>query len=209
MIPIPTCNRLDGSRYITYEQMNLINEFRLHSLEYAMWSRALATVLKFQTDSIDAVYERLLQEPVDMYKVARSFYGPEISEQYLNYFTQQVIAYRNLTEALINGDYQKADQYWKSWNDTGDQIADFLARINPYWERAQWQQLFQKYHLMVYYETLAIITGDYKKEIEIYDRIIDHSTIMADYMSRGLIQNLASDSPETSPSAQPENNPTV
>jgi len=174
-----------------------------------MWSRALATVLKFRTDSIDAVYERLLQEPDDMYKVARNFYGPEISEQYLYYFTQQVITYRNLTEALINSDYQKADQYWKSWNDTGDQIAEFLARINPYWERTQWQQLFQKYHLMVYYETLAIIAGDYKKEIEIYDRIIDHTIMMADYMSRGLIQNLASDSPETSLPAQPNENPTV
>lgn len=209
MFTIPTCNRLDGSRYITYEQMNLINEFRLHSLEYAMWSRALATVLKFGTDSIDAVYERLLREPVDIYKVARNFYGPDMSEQYLDYLTQQVINFRNLTEALINNNYQKADHYWKSWNHTGEQIADFLARINPYWDKAYWQRLLEEYHLMVYYEILAILTGDYKREIEIFDRVIDHTIIMADYMSRGLMLNLAGTAPGENPSAQPQDNPTV
>jgi len=209
VFPIPACTQIDGSRYLTYEQMNLINEFRLHSLEYAMWSRALATVLKFQTDSIDAVYERLLREPADIYRTARNFYGPLISEQYLNYLTQQVINFRNLTEALIDNDHQRADQYWERWNQTGDQIADFLASINPYWERAQWQRLLQAYHLMMYYQVMAIISGDYRREIDIYDRIVDHTIIMADYMSRGLMQNLASASPETSPPVQPEENPAV
>lgn len=209
MFPIPTCNRFDGSRYITYEQMNLINEFRLHSLEYAMWSRALATSLKFRTDSIDAVYERLLREPVDIYRAARNFYGPEMSEQYLDYLTQQVINYRNLTEALINNDYQNADRYWQNWRKTGDQIADFLARINPYWERSQWQRLLEEYHLMVYYQILAIISGDYRREIDIFDRIVDHTISMADYMSRGLMLNLAATSPGENPPAQPEDNPAV
>lgn len=164
----------------------------------------MATVLKFRTDSIDAVYERLLREPVDIYRTARNFYGPHLSEQYLNYLTQQVINFRNLTEALIHNDYQAADRYWQNWNHTGAQIADFLVRINPYWERAQWQQLLQEYHLMIYYEILAILSGDYKREIEIFDRIVDHTIIMADYMSRGLMLNLAEASPGTSPPAQPE-----
>ena len=189
--------------------MNLINEFRLHSLEYALWSRALANALKFRTDSIDAVYERLLREPLDIYRTARNFYGPEMSEQYLNYLTQQVISFRNLTEALINNDYQNADRYWQSWNHTGDQIADFLAGLNPYWDKALWQQLLQEYHLMVYYEILAILSGDYRREIEIFDRIVDHTIIMADHMSRGLIQNLAHTAPEASPPAQSEDNPAV
>lgn len=209
MFPIPTCNRLDGSRYITYEQMNLINEFRLHSLEYAMWSRALANALKFQTESIDATYERLLREPVDIYRTARNFYGPEMSEQYLNYLTQQAITFRNLTEALINNDHQNANRYWQSWRSTGDQIADFLARSNPYWERSQWQRLLEEYHLMVYYEILAILSGEYRRGIEIYDRIVDHTIIMADYMSRGLMRNLANVSPEENPPAQPDGNTAV
>ena len=209
MIAIPTCNRLDGSRYITYEQMNLINEFRLHSLEYAMWSRALANALKFQTESIEAVYERLLREPADIYRTARNFYGPEISEQYLNYLTQQVINFRNLTEALINNDHLKADESWRNWNRTAEQIAEFLARINPYWERAQWVQLLQEYHLMVYYEILAILSGDYGRGIDIFDRVVDHTIIMADYMSRGLMMNLVNVSPEASPPAQTGDNPAV
>lgn len=174
-----------------------------------MWSRALANALKFQTASIDAVYERLLREPVDIYRTARNFYGPELSEQYLGYLTQQVINFRNLTEALIYNDFQNADRYWQSWKNTGDQIADFLAGINPYWDRAQWQQLLEEYHLMVYYEILAILTDDYRREIEIFDRIVDHTIIMADFMSRGLIQNLASRSPEAIPPAPPVENPAV
>ncbi len=175
--------------------MNLINEFRLHSLEYAMWSRELVHALKFQTESIEAIYERLHHEPVDMYETARSFYGPELSEQYLNYFTQQVITLRNLTEALIHNNYQAADQYWRDWNNTGVQIAEFLTQINPYWERAQWQQLLQEYHFMMYQEILAILSGDYRRGIDIFDRIVDHMIMMADYMSHGLMLNLATLSP--------------
>lgn len=184
--------------------MNLINEFRLHSLEYAMWSRALIYALKFQTDSIDAVYERLHHEPVEIYETARNFYGPQLSEQYLNYLTRQLITFRNLAEALVNNDYQAADRYWRDWNNTGEQIAEFLARTNPYWEKAQWQQLLQEYHLLMYYEILAILSGDYKRGVDIFDRIVDHMIIMADYMSRGLMLNLAEASPGASPPAQPE-----
>jgi len=133
-----------------------------------------------------------------MYETARNFYGPQLSEQYLNYYTQQVINFRNLTEALIHNDYQTADRYWLDWNNTGEQIAEFLARINPYWEKGQWQQMFQEFHFMMYYKILAIISGDYRRGIEIFDRIVDHSIQMADYMSRGLMLNLAATSPTAS-----------
>lgn len=195
----------EPSQYLTYEQMNLINDFRLHVLELALWSRILASAMKFQTDSVDEIYERLLRVPADLYDNMASFYGKETAEHFLTLLTQHIIIYRDLIEALLAGDNSTADESLRGWYQNADDIATFLASINLYWERGQWQNLLYQYLQMLGTEVLAIITGDYKREIEIFDRVVYHTTLLADYLSRGIMYNLATMPPIPSPEeSQPE-----
>ena len=62
MFQIPD-NTPSPPRYLTYEQMNLINQFRHVSFDLAMWAYAYTNALKDKSNRADALYAKLLDVP--------------------------------------------------------------------------------------------------------------------------------------------------
>ena len=171
--------------------MNVINEFRFHVLELALWGRSLALSLKYKLPNVDAVYVRLLEVPSHFYDSLSTFYGQEIAEEFLNLLTQHLITFRTLTEALLSGDHATADASFKQFYSNADAISEFFARISPYWDKRQWQNLLYQYIQLIYYHILAIVTDNYDQEIQIFDRIHYHTVLLGDYLARGVLYQLA------------------
>ncbi|HWQ77976.1 MAG TPA: hypothetical protein VN381_04130 [Anaerovoracaceae bacterium] len=71
-----------------------------------------------------------------------------------------------------------------------DDIADFLARINPYWDISQWQNLLYQLNSMIITEMVAMLSEEYDRELDIRDRLLKHSLMMGDYMARGVMHYL-------------------
>lgn len=187
--PTPAPSQLP---YLTYEQMNIINEFRFHVLELAIWGRSLALSLKYKLPDTEAIYARLLEVPSHFYDSMSTFYGQEIAEQFLNLLTQHLISFRTLTEALLSGDQAAADASLKQFYANADQISEFFARLSPFWDKRQWQNLLYQYIQMIYYHIQAIVTENHAMEIQIFDRIQYHTVLLGDYLARGVLYQLAS-----------------
>lgn len=181
--------------------MNIINEFRFHVLELAIWGRSLALSLKYKLPNVDAVYNRLLEVPSHFYDSLSTFYGQEIAEEYLNLLTQHLITFRTLTEALLSGDNAAADASIKQFYANADSISEFFARLSPYWDKRQWQNLLYQYIQLIYYHILAIVTNAYDQEIQIFDRISYYTILLGDYLARGVLYQLTT--MPALPSAQP------
>lgn len=178
------------NQYLTYEQMNLINDYRYYIQQMPIWARALAISLKYNLPSANVTFARFLQIPVALYDNVSTFYGMQAAEQFTNLLTQHIIIYRDLALSLVNKNNEEASANLAKWYQNADAIADFLARLNLYWDKEQLRVLLYQYKQMLYSELQAIISGDDQREIQINDRALYHSTLISDYISRGLLHNL-------------------
>lgn len=181
----------DQQRYLTYEQMNLINEFRYQTFLLGLWGRALIISIRYDLPNADATYRRLLEVPTAIYENLSTFYGMEQAERYINLLTQYLINFRDLIIAMKAGDSTGAGAAWQRWNQNVEDISSFFAQLNPYWDREQWRSLLYQYNQLIYQHILSILTDEYDQEILINDRILYHTALIADYQSRGLLHNLA------------------
>lgn len=176
---------------ISYEQMNIINQFRQLSMDFVTWDRALVHAIKFNTPNYTATFERLYNVPYQIYSIMSTFYGKAIAERYMTILNQMSLAYINLVTAINAGDAGKADEALKQLYGLGEVHAAFYAQLSPYWSLDQWQYMMYQYISSVYNGAIAILSGDYKAGIEIYDRAAEIAALMAEYSARGIMLNLA------------------
>lgn len=137
MFQIPD-NTTSPQRYLTYEQMTLINQFRQAAYNLAMWSYTYANALKDKANGADAIYAKLHETNYQYSHLLSQFYGQEISESYLNLLTQFGIGFRSLLEAMFSGNQEQADASLKEMYQIIDEASNFFASLNPYWDREQW-----------------------------------------------------------------------
>ncbi len=89
---------------------------------------------------------------------------------------------------MQKGNAKAVDQYTKLWYRNADQIADFLAGINPFWADEEWKTLLHEHLRMTMDEAVARLSGEYTKDIVIFDIIEEQALDMADAMSSGIIK---------------------
>ena len=68
----------------------------------------------------------------------------------------------------------KADDLRKKWYANADNIAEFLAVINPYWCEQKWRDMMYSHLSMTEKEAGIRLKKEYPKDIEIfeYERIV-------------------------------------
>lgn len=102
-------------------------------------------------------------------------------------FTAHLLIAADLVNAAKNGNSAEVEVQRKKWYANGEEIATFLSRINPYWDKAVWRDMFFMHLDMTEKEAVQILTKQYEKSIEQYDAIEEEALRMADYMAFGLI----------------------
>ena len=175
------------SEYLTYGQMNLINDFRYNILQLAMWTRAYINAVASDFGSLEGNTKKLHTIPDQFYSSLKPYMGEVIARAFQDYVFRHILAITNLTDAFKAGNNEDVDRYIAESYQIADEFSEFLAKSNLYWSKAQWYQLFADYLRMTLDEIIAIFSKQYERGIEIYDSIQYHGLIMADYLSRGVI----------------------
>lgn len=78
-----------------------------------------------------------------------------------------------------------------------DERARFFSSINPYWDEGLWKNLLYQYVQMINFIAVFLASGDYRQSLLIFDRISYLTALIADYLSRGIIANIAAHPPGT------------
>lgn len=187
-IPLETAPVQD--RYLTYEQMNLINSFRSFTMDMEIFKRFVASCIIIFENCFDALFARLLQVPYESFQQMSTYLGGDAAEKYLNQINQHIIIMVELLKALKAGNQQEVDELVVKWYQNADSTASYMASVNPYWSREQWQSLLYRDLSMTLSQAMAMTTKDYSKSVEIFDQLRFHSILMGDYMARGMMQLL-------------------
>jgi hypothetical protein len=183
MITLPAENNL----CLTFEQMNINSMFQglWTQLSVLMRSTIYSTLLSLP--SKDAMLEGLFDLPGEFKNAFQMFYGAEISQKFANLFTGFLGSAVQVMEGFKANDQEAIDQGTKGWYQNGHEIAVFLGAINLFWDSRQWSLLMNQYINLQIQMILFISSGEYKKEVEILNRVFDLASIMGSYMARGVI----------------------
>lgn len=193
---------LPEERYITYDQMNIINAFEKIWLHLSIWMRSYIKSVVYETRNLPFNAEQLLNIPYDFYGPFSLFYGTPTAQSFAAHMTDFIKAAMGVVEAIKNGDPILTNSRSIRWYETADELASFLARINVYWDENQWRYLLYQYIKLKIDEIHAIMDDNYEVEAELFNAIEDMVFLIASYMARGIIASNLQHAPEQNPPVQ-------
>lgn len=166
----------------------LMNTFRKLWSQHIMWTRSFIISTAAGLGDLDLVTKRLLRNPVDFANVLRMFYGDQKANKFKELLEQHLLIAADLVNSAKAQDAKGVEQARKEWYMNADDIASFLASINPYWSKREWQRLLYDHLKMTEDEAVKRLNGQYAEDIKIYDDIEDEALLMADEMSSGILK---------------------
>lgn len=173
---------------ITYSQMNLIFNSRIFYRRLTTWVRAYLISRYLGIGTEEELFGRLYLESADFGDMLRVVFGRELTENYTQLIDQATIAIRDLIDAQLSGDTEGINQNVARLFQNADDRAAFLASINPYWSESEWKRLEEAYVETSIEEANALISGNYNRDLELYDKLNSLTEEMGDYFAQGLYE---------------------
>lgn len=204
MFPIPdNTTVIEPNHFVTSREKYIMDRFQKHFLELAIWSRALIIALKFNLPNTEDIYKRLLEEPANFQQIMAAYLGIANPNLFRNYLEQFIADFWNLAVAVLANDTQRANESFRKLYQATDNMSEFLYNLNPSTSLEQWHDLLHRYVDMLYSEIYTIFSGDYTKDIELFDSIIDQSYLISDYLSNTVL-SVYHPAPATPPATTPQ-----
>lgn len=173
-------------------ELYLIKEYRLLWNQHAEWTRMAINAIIFELPNKAEEVNRLLQNPVDFGNALQVFYGRAKAARFTELLTEHLTLAAQMIEAMMAGDCVEAARIRQRWYENGNEIASFLACINPCWSYMRWKEMFFMH--LDYVERLAttLLQQEYQENIDVYNQLELEAMEMADYMSAGIIRQFLS-----------------
>jgi len=181
-----TRNRLNSTP--CNRQINIINTMRKLWEQHSLWTRSTIISIVDELPDLPMVRARLLRNPTDFANALRPFYGRDRANRFEQLLRDHLVIAGQLVVNSKAGNMQAAAEDSRRWYDNADEIAAFLASINPYWTRQEWQAMLYEHLRLVAAEAAYRLDGQYQAGIMNYDAIEDQALRMADEMAEGIIQ---------------------
>ena len=176
------------TKKFTKSQVRLINKFRKLWEQHDVWTRSTIMSIAFNLPDLNLVIERLLRNPVDFGRVFAKYYGSKIGSEFSKLLRAHLVIAAQLVEAAKAGDTEAAAEAERKWYQNADEIAAFLASINPFWSEEEWRKMMHQHLKLVKAEAVDILTGNYSAGIAVYDEIEEQTLEMADMMAKGIFK---------------------
>ncbi|WP_312649093.1 hypothetical protein [Aminipila sp.] len=181
--------QLDFSSIPT-SQVDLVFESRTIWRDLATWIQSYLVSVFAGFGNQDSIEVKLKGIALEFGNILSTVFGGEIGEQYVNLITNWLNTFKLLVSSQINSDINAVNGYTKQLYDDIDQIAIFLSNINPFWIENEWQALLYRFNDMIIEELSAYINKQYTIAIESFDRLLNLTSIIGNYYSKGLLNYL-------------------
>ena len=171
-----------------YNHQEIINIMRKLWSQHVYWTRFFIISTAEKLQDLKYVTNRLLENPGDFAEVLKLFYGEKKADEFKKLLTEHLQIAGDLVNAEKNMNTSKADDLRKKWYANADNIAEFLAVINPYWCEQKWRDMMYSHLSMTEKEAGLRLKKEYPKDIEIFESIEKEALKMGDYMACGIVK---------------------
>nr|WP_285847305.1 hypothetical protein [Sporosarcina luteola] len=169
-------------------QVELWNKNRLLWEQHVTWTRMAITAVVFKVPDLKFVLSRLLRNATDMGNALRPYYGDKIADSYRDLISEHLTIAADLVTAAVNGETEKAEQKEADWYRNADKIAEFLHRINPYYDQEAFRKMLYTHLALTKLEAVCMIQENFELEVQVFDQIEAEALMMADMLSDGIFK---------------------
>lgn len=155
------------------------------------WTRSLIISTAAELGDLKFVTDRLLRNPDDFAKELAKYYGNDKAMRFRNLLTEHLNIAAKLVNAAKAGDTETSDSERRKWYVNANDIANFLASINPYWSLREWQLMLFDHLKLTEQEAVERLGGQYENDVALFDAMIDQGMRMADVMANGIIRQFS------------------
>lgn len=154
--------------------------------QHAAWTRM--TIISIAEGLADEalVTQRLLRNPADIASIFRPLYGDAVASRLEDLLTQHLVLAAQLVQQSKAGDSAAAAETERQWYANGEQIASFLAEINPFLSEDRLQPMWREHLDLVRAQAVARLNRDYASDIALYDQGEQLLLQMADELAVAL-----------------------
>lgn len=168
--------------------ISIMNMFRKLWFEHVVWTRSFIISTAANLGDLQPVTARLLRNPTDFANALISFYGADKANRFSDLLTEHLTIAAQLVNAAKAGNTEALNNNRTMWYANADKIAGFLAILNPYWSKSKWVLMLDDHLKLTEDEAVARLTGQYAKDVSLFDAIEDQALIMGDEMPEGIIR---------------------
>lgn len=171
-------------------QMNLLFRARIIWRDIATWTRAylVGTYLDSDPEFKQAVMEKINNLPLEQGGVFRLYFGDQSAEEYTTLLSDYINTLISLIDAQKSGGANAINELTRQLYQIIDLRVDFLSKLNPFWQKNIISDLTYNFTNMTIAEATSFLKKDYKQSIDIFSRVLSHTTNIGDYIAEGLIK---------------------
>lgn len=181
-------DRNNGNTALSRGALRLNNRLRKLWSQHVYRTRFFIISTASELADLPYVTKWLLRNPGDFAAALEPFYGKARADWLRQLLTDHLMIAGELVNAAKNHETAKVELARKRWYGNADEIAEFLAKINPYWSREKWTKLLYNHLRMTEREAVLRLSGKYPEDIAEFGSIENEALEMADYMLEGMIR---------------------
>jgi len=134
------------------------------------------------------VEERFVRNHDSFMNSMREFYGDPLVDNLIIVGKDLMRLIIDLLKATKVGDTTNASVIETDLITSVENISNLLSIANPCYSRDELIDLYKTSLILVKYEFIARMSGDYNADIVYFDMLMHHAVTMADYITGGIIK---------------------
>ena len=161
--------------------------------DHITWTRLAIISLESGTPDTSATVARLLRNQTDIGNAIKPYYGNAAGKALTAQLRTHILIAADLIAAAKAGDQAKLADAQARWNANADQIAATLNSVNPrYWPLQTMKAEMREHLKLTTEEAVARLHGDWKADVNAYDKVHNHILHMSDMLTSGIISQFPS-----------------
>jgi len=171
-----------------YKHIDLTNSMREVWMQHVYWTRMLLISIAEKLKDQNDVTNRLLQNPYDIAKIYANYYTSDAAKKIAQLLTEHLQIGAALITALRDKKSAEADNLNRQWYINADKMADAFSSINPYYKHEDLRKMLYNHLQLTTQEVAMRLAGNFKADIQAFNKVEDEAISMADYFSSGIMK---------------------
>lgn len=154
--------------------------------DHVIWTRQYIVSAALGDPSADAASKRLLKNQEDIGNAVAKYYGAQAGAKLTDLLKQHILIAVDLVGAAKAGDAAKQAAADKRWHANAEDIAEFLSKANPHWNRQALNTMLNEHLALTTREAVDRLKQNWSDDTEAFDAIFNQAMMMADALTDGI-----------------------
>lgn len=187
---------------ITYSQISMIFNSRIFWRRFTTWIRVYIISRYTGIGTEEEAFGRLYIETSGVGDMLQIIFERENSRRVSQLLNLIIFTLRDLISSQLSGNSEAMSQNVTRLSRTAEELAAFLAGINPYLNREEWENTMKTYIQNTIEEANSFAAGNYRQDIETFGRLTELSNQLGDLFAQALYDYVTSGSQDANSPAQ-------